>query len=94
MLRQYGADAEAIVRVGDFEAHAYFWVRSSSIPGDLDRSVLAAVHPWLRRDFAFSRVVFGVQELQERLVTILRDAGLRLVGSCLSMSGQHLLFEE
>jgi hypothetical protein len=94
MLHQYSADAEAIARVGDFEAHAYFWVRSSSIPGDLDRRVLAAVRPWLRRDFAFSRVVFGAQARQERLVAVLRDGGLRLVGTYTATTGQHLLFEE
>jgi hypothetical protein len=94
LLRQYSADEEAIARVGDFQAHAYFWVRSSSIPGDLDRCVLAAVRPWLRRDFAFSRVVFGAQARQERLVTILRDAALHLVGTYPSAAGQHLVFEE
>jgi hypothetical protein len=94
MLRQYSADAEAIARVGDFEAHAYFWVRSSSIPGDLDRRVLTAVRTWLRREFAFSRIVFGVQSRQERHVVILRDGGLRLVGAYTAATGQHLLFEE
>ena len=79
LLRRMQASADAIEKVGDYEAEASFWVRQDRLADDLDRRLLAVLVPWLKRDFAFSRVVMRAFAREERQVTIMREAGLRIV---------------
>jgi hypothetical protein len=81
VLRQEGADEETVARVGDYEAGVWFWVRPESIAADLDRQLAAALIPWFRTAFAFSRVIFMTWAVDERQVAALRDAGLQVVWS-------------
>jgi RimJ/RimL family protein N-acetyltransferase len=80
-LRQEGADDETVARADDHEAAAWFWLRPEAVAADLDRRLLAALLPWLRRDFAFARVVFVTWASDERQPAPFRDAGLHLVWS-------------
>lgn len=63
----------------DHAAEATFWVHQSRHADDLDRRFLAAVLPWLRRDFAFSQVYLLAYARERRQVEILRAAGLSVV---------------
>ena len=81
VLRQEGADEKTVERVGDHEAVVWFWVRPESIAVDLDRRLAAALIPWFRTAFAFSRVIFMTWAVDERQVAALRDAGLQVVWS-------------
>jgi RimJ/RimL family protein N-acetyltransferase len=79
VMRHVGANDEDVARVGDHEAVAWFWLRPDAVANDLDRRLLAALLPWLRNDFAFSRVVIASWAADERQMAVLREAGLRLV---------------
>ena len=79
-LDRRGVDAAAAGVEGD-EALAWFWVRPEGVAAELDRRLLAALLPWARHDFAFKRVEFGSWAADVRQVTILQEAGLRLVRS-------------
>jgi hypothetical protein len=80
-LRRKGADEEAVARIGDHQAVAWFWVLPDGVAGDLDRRLLAALLPWFRHDFAFARVVVLTYANDERQTALLREAGLRPVWS-------------
>lgn len=92
-LRRNGADEEALSQVGNDEAEVWFWVRPECVAADLDRRLLAAVIPWLRDDFAFSRVVVLTWSVDERQTTLLREAGLRSVW-LLPSGDTHVLYFE
>ena len=76
----------------DDEAVVWFWVRPDGIAADLDRRLLAALVPWLRRDFAFGRVLFHAWGNDERQTAILSEAGLRVVAARPVRETEALLF--
>jgi hypothetical protein len=57
-------------------AHVGFWVRTSEIPADLDRHLLATLRSWIQDEWAFERVVFSISTKDERQRQLLADAGL------------------
>ena len=63
----------------DHEAVVWFWVRPDGVTDDLDRQLLAALVPWLRKDFAFARVHFEARGNDERQMAIFSEAGLRVI---------------
>lgn len=81
VLRNVEADDETVAKVEDYQAVAWFWVRPDASAADLDRSLLAALIPWLRNDFVFARVVIATWAVDERQVTLLNEAGLGCVWS-------------
>lgn len=94
ILRRIGVDAaEAANAASDDAAEASFWVRQERVADDLDKRVLAALLPWLRRDFAFSRLYLRAFEREQRHVAIFAEAGLRLVATYPLRDTQLLLFE-
>ena len=92
-LRRMGVGADAVAQVGESEAAAVFWARGDRVGDGLDKRLLAALLPWLRREFAFPRIAFGAFETDERLLTILREVGLTHVASHPTRNANHLLFE-
>ncbi|MDF2761770.1 MAG: hypothetical protein K0S83_504, partial [Thermomicrobiales bacterium] len=50
----------------DHEAVIWFWVRPDGVAADLDRRLLAVLVPWLRDDFAFTRVLFRSRDDDKR----------------------------
>jgi hypothetical protein len=79
-------------RYGDYETVVWFWVRPDCVAADLDRRLLAALVPWLRRDFAFSRVLFRAWAHDERQTAIFSEAGLRVVDTRPVRDTEALLF--
>ncbi len=79
-LRRLGAEEE-LAAVGESEAATWFWTRPDGVSPDLERQLLAALIPWLRGDFTFSRVCFRTWAIDARQVGLLREAGLREVWS-------------
>ena len=75
-LRGSDATPES-VGARDYEGVATYWVTDSALERDLDRQLLDGVRDWFTRDFAFTRVVFRVNEGQTRDIHVLEDAGLR-----------------
>jgi hypothetical protein len=75
----------------DYEAVVWFWVRPDGVAADLDRRLLAALVPWLRGDFAFVRVRFHARA-DERQMTILGEAGLRVVDALPVRDSEAVLF--
>jgi RimJ/RimL family protein N-acetyltransferase len=76
----------------DDEAAVWFWVRPDGVADDLDRRLLGALIPWLRDDFAFSRVLFRTRGNDERRAAILAEAGLRVVDVPRVRDTEELLF--
>ena len=93
LLRRTQAPEEHVAGVRDYEAEVSFWVRQNRIADDLDRRLLAALIPWLRHDFAFTRVLLRAFGREQRQVAIMREAGLRVVNSHLLGDTEVLLFE-
>jgi hypothetical protein len=81
ILRNHGADEATVARAGHYEAGGWFWVRPEGTETGLDRQLAAALVPWFRTQFAFSRVVFMTWAVDDRQVACLHDAGLRRVWS-------------
>jgi hypothetical protein len=77
---------------GDYEAVVWFWVRPDGVAADLDRRLLAALVPWLRDDFAFTRVLFRSRADDERRMAILCEAGLRMVDALPVRDTEAVLF--
>lgn len=73
-------------------AEASFWVRPACIARDLDWRLLAALLPWLRRDFAFSTLYFRCFAAEARHAAIFADAGLRLAHAIPAGETRLLLF--
>jgi len=76
----------------DYEAVVWFWVRPDRVADDLDRRLLAALVPWLRNDFAFTRVLFQAWANDERQTVLLAEAGLRVVDTGPGRGTHALLF--
>ncbi len=53
-----------------------FWVRTSEIRGDLDRDLLAALRPWLSREWRFDRVAWVIVRAETRQAALLKEAGM------------------
>ena len=70
----------------------WFWVRPDGVAADLDRRLLAALVPWLRDDFAFTRVLFRSRADDKRRMAILREAGLRVVDALPVRDTEAVLF--
>ena len=75
-------------------AEASFWVRQARVADDLDKRVLAALLPWLRHDFAFSRLYLRAFERERRHVAIFAQAGLRLAAAHPVRDTQLMLYEQ
>lgn len=97
ILRRMGVKAgeAAVVSAAgdDGVAEASFWVRQERIADDLDIRVLAALLPWLRHDFAFSRLYLRAFEREQRHVAIFAEAGLRVVAAYPVSDTRLLLYE-
>lgn len=79
MLLQHGRTNEAkLVGTGDYEALVRFWVRRTRLENGLDERLLTALIPWLKYEWAFSRVVFCIDEHDTRQNQLLEGSGLRL----------------
>ena len=78
MLKVFKATAADLATVGGYEAIVGFWVRQARLADDLDRRLLRALIPWLRHDWAFSRVSFLCNDQDARQVNLLTEAGLHL----------------
>jgi hypothetical protein len=76
----------------DYEAVVWFWVRPDRVADDLDRRLLAALVPWLRSNFAFTRVLFRAWANDDRQKSIFAEAGLRVVATRLGRGTEALLF--
>jgi hypothetical protein len=76
----------------DHEAVVWFWVRPDGVAADLDRRLLAELVPWLRNDFAFTRVLFRTPADDERQMALLGEAGLRVVDTVLARATKAVLF--
>lgn len=94
LLRRIGARADDIGAVPADEAEVSFWVRQSRVADDLDKRLLAALLPWLRGDFAFSRADLRAFASERRHLAIFAEAGLRRVRSypVADSRGEALLF--
>jgi hypothetical protein len=79
--------------VGDSKAVVWFWIRPDGVAADLDRRLLAAIVPWLRRDFAFGRVRFRAWSNDERQPALMGEAGLRVVDTRSLGESETMLFE-
>ncbi len=96
ILRRMGVNTSAAAvanGAGDGVAEASFWVRQERIADDLDKRVLAALLPWLRHDFAFSRLYLRAFAREQRHVAIFAEAGLRLAASYPVGDTRLLLYE-
>ncbi len=78
IFRRRGVPEEEIPTTADYEGEVSFWVRQDRIADDLDRRLLAALLPWLRSEFAFSRVYMRASAAERRHVQILQEVGLRI----------------
>ena len=95
ILRRIGVDEAAVANESsDGIAEASFWVRQERVAADLDRRVLASLLPWLRKDFAFSRLYLRAFAREQRHVAIFAEAGLRLAASYPAQDTQLLLYEQ
>jgi RimJ/RimL family protein N-acetyltransferase len=92
ILQRVGAPTADLACTRDDEAEASFWVRQSREADDLDKRLLAVLLPWLRRDFAFVRVVLRAFAAEERQVAIFEEAGLQVVATYPAGDTQLLLF--
>ena len=79
ILRRTDIGEDVLATVTDGEANASFWARQDRHADDLDKRLLATLIPWLRKDFAFSKLWFSALADEHRRITVIRDAGLRLV---------------
>ncbi|HEY7124455.1 MAG TPA: hypothetical protein VH540_10925 [Ktedonobacterales bacterium] len=77
LLERVNASQERLARVGDYEARVWFWTRSSRLADHLDARLLEALRGWLRREWAFARVVFSVNANETEHLRLLQQAGLR-----------------
>jgi hypothetical protein len=75
----YPPDAKDLGGAHNGEAVVWFWVRPDGVASDLDRRLLVALIPWLRDDFAFSRVLYRARAGDTRQTAIFAEAGLRFV---------------
>jgi hypothetical protein len=75
------------------DAVVWFWVRPECVDAHLDRRLLAALVPWLREDFAFTRVLYRASANDAQQVALMREAGLREVDRRLQGSVETVLFE-
>ena len=62
----------------DFSAAVYFWIRKSELADALDRRLLAALIPWLNRDWHFGNPLFVTNEQFGQQVAMVENAGLPL----------------
>jgi hypothetical protein len=92
LLRHEGAGEEDIAPVGEREAGITFWVRDRCVAADLDRRLLAALLPWLRTEFPFSRVALGVVAADERQPALFREAGLGVMHAHTVRDTEFVLF--
>jgi GNAT superfamily N-acetyltransferase len=88
----YPLDDDRADRDRDYEALVWFWVRPDRVADDLDRRLLAAIVPWLRSDFAFTRVLFRAWANDDRQKSLFAEAGLRVVGTRPGRGTESLLF--
>jgi hypothetical protein len=79
--RLIGHNEEAGKYLSDNAAFVDFWVRHSRLADQLDRRVLQALIPWFQNEWAFSQVLFIAQRIEERLVWLYEEMGLRLLYS-------------
>lgn len=93
ILRRADVDDAARATVRDSDANATFWARQDRHADDLDKRLLAALIPWLRSDFAFSNLWFSAIAAEHRRVSVMREAGLRLVHAYPKGDTELLLFE-
>ena len=80
-------------RERDYKTLVWFWVSPDLVADDLDRLLLAALVPWLRSDFAFTRVLFRACANDERQTALFSEAGLRVADTRPGRGTEVLLFE-
>jgi hypothetical protein len=88
----YPLEDDGVGRDRDYEALVWFWVRPDRVADDLDRRLLAALAPWLRSDFAFTRVLFRAWANDDRQKSLFAEAGLRDVATRPGRGTKGLLF--
>jgi hypothetical protein len=76
----------------DGETEVWFWVRPDGVAADIDRRLLASLAPWLRDDFAFSRVLYRARAGDARHTGIFGEAGLQFVETRSRRGVEDLLF--
>ena len=75
------------------EAAVWFWVRPECVAAGIDQRLLAALIPWLRDDFAFTRVLFRASANDAQQQALMHEAGLQERERRLWGSIETVLFE-
>lgn len=62
----------------DYEAAIYFWVRTSRLADGLDHRLLAALGPWLARDWGVAKALVITNEQVPHQMAVIEGSGRRL----------------
>lgn len=79
-LRRRDADEATMAAIGEGDAYVWHWTRAGSSEA-FDRALVAAIIPWLRNDFAFTRIVALAWANDPRQPAALQEADLTLTWS-------------
>lgn len=93
VLERVGADAETIAATAEDAAQVWFWLRPAELAAGLDRELLEAFVPWVRREFAFSRLVFSTESVATHQTTLFEELGWERIGTYERKTTDLLLFE-
>ena len=88
------ARSEDAMAVGDFQASVRFWVTEPRLADGLDRRLLAALIPWIAREWAFREIFFRANERDGRQMALFKEAGFepRYIVEPEGVRGRYLLF--
>lgn len=73
------SDGEGDESLSERTAFVSFWVRHSRLADGLDRRLLQALIPWFQNEWAFLRVLFIAQQIEERYIQLFEEMGLRFL---------------
>jgi len=76
---------------GNHAAMLRFWIRQSYLDKDLDRLLLKSLIDWFRNDWAFSRVVVTIADVDERQNQLVDDLTLPLVRAYANKWSEYLI---
>ncbi len=70
------ANPKILADIGQDEAIARFWVRTSQLTGGLDRRLLQTLLDWIARSWGFSRLFFHTRQANLQQITLFEESGL------------------